>query len=97
MGIVGVYIIKFQKKEVLVMDFILSCRAFGRSIENYMVYNICKVAKKNKSKKIIFKYLKTDKNKLCLDFLNSLGFDNKKNNRFCYKNEFKLIKPKHLN
>ena len=97
MGLVGVYGVKFENKDALVIDFILSCRAFGRSIENLMVYDICKTAKKNKSKKIIFKYLKTSKNKPCLDFLHSLNFDNKKNNIFSYEGKFKLLKPKHLN
>ena len=97
MGLVGIYTVKYNKKVALVVDFILSCRAFGRSIENLMVYNICKEAKKNNSRKIIFKYLKTNKNKPCLDFLNSLNFNDKRNNIFCYKDKFKIIKPKHLN
>ena len=73
MGLVGIYVIKFAKKETNVLDFILSCRAFGRSIENLMVYHIFLSSKKNKSKKINFKYFKTKKNKPCLDFLKKLN------------------------
>ena len=96
MGLVGIYVIKFEKKETNVLDFILSCRAFGRSIENLMVYNIFLSSKKNKSKKINFKYLKTKKNKPCLDFLKKLNLKKKNTNKYIYNFDFKLSKPQHL-
>lgn len=96
MGLVGVYVIKFSKNETNVLDFILSCRAFGRSIENLMVYNIFITSKKNKSKKITFKYLKTKKNKPCLDFLKKLNLKKNGANKYIYKFDFKLRKPEHL-
>ena len=46
MGLVGIYTIKFENRKTSVLDFILSCRAFGRSIENLMVYNIFLSSKK---------------------------------------------------
>ena len=61
MGLVGLYILKFKKQEAHVKDFILSCRAFGRSIEKLMAYQIYLSSKKNKLKKIVFKYVKTKK------------------------------------
>lgn len=96
MGLVGVYTVKFENKKTNVLDFILSCRAFGRSIENLMVYNIFLTSKKKKSKKIIFKYLKTKKNKPCLDFLKKLNLTKSSSNKYIYNFDFKLKKPIHL-
>ncbi len=96
MGLVGIYVIKFAKKETNVLDFILSCRAFGRSIENLMVYHIFLSSKKNKSKKINFKYFKTKKNKPCLDFLKKLNLKKNGTNRYIYNFDFKLRRPQHL-
>jgi len=97
MGIIGIYAIKYKKKELEVLDFILSCRAFGRQIENYMIYKIIEAAKKIKLKKIIFKYLKTNKNKPCLTFLKSLQLQKKGVNTFIYDKGININKPKHLN
>ena len=96
MGLVGIYTIKFENRKTSVLDFILSCRAFGRSIENLMVYNIFLSSKKKKSKKIVFKYLKTKKNKPCLDFLKKLNFTKSNSNKYVYNFDFKLKKPIHL-
>lgn len=97
MGLIGIYIFMIKPKEIQVLDFILSCRAFGRSIEHLMFYQINLHAKKRKIKKIIFTYLKTKKNKPALDFLSSLKLKKKGKNNFIFNNEFKVIKPKHLN
>lgn len=96
MGLIGIYAIKYKKKEVEVLDFILSCRAFGRQVENYMIYKIIQAAKKNKQKKIVFKYLKTTKNEPCLIFLRSLQLKKKSINTFIYDKSSNISKPKHL-
>ena len=67
MGLVGIFIIEIKQKEINVLDFILSCRAFGRSIENYMFYQINLYAKKIKSKS---KYFVTKKQKKISQLLN---------------------------
>ena len=97
MGLVGIYLLKIKNKETKVLDFILSCRAFGRSIEHFMFYNINLTAKKNKLNKVIFPYIKTKKNKPCLDFLKSLKLKKTGSNNFIFNNEFKVKKPNHLN
>ena len=68
MGLVGVVSFKLYSDKIEVIDFILSCRAFGRSIEKSMLLKIIDIFKKKKIDKIIFKYLKTQKNKPCFDF-----------------------------
>ena len=97
MGLVGIFIIEIKQKEINVLDFILSCRAFGRSIENYMFYQINLYAKKNKIKKVVFPYKKTKKNQPTLEFLKSLKLKKNGKNNYIFNNEFKTLKPKHLN
>lgn len=97
MGLVGIFIIEVKQKEINVLDFILSCRAFGRSIENYMFYQINLYAKKNKIKKVVFRYKKTKKNQPTLEFLKSLKLKKNDKNNYIFNNEFKILKPKHLN
>ncbi len=97
MGLVGIFIIEIKQKEINVLDFILSCRAFGRSLENYMFYQINLYAKKNKIKKVVFPYKKTKKNQPTLEFLKSLKLKKNGKNNYIFNNEFKTLKPKHLN
>jgi FkbH-like protein len=95
MGLVGVVSFKLFSNKIVVIDFILSCRAFGRSIEKSMLLKIIQVFKKKKINKIIFKYLKTKKNKPCLNFLKT-NLEKEKNNTFIYKRNTKFISPKFL-
>jgi len=95
MGLVGVVSFKLFSNKIVVIDFILSCRAFGRSIEKSMLLKIIQVFKKKKINKIIFKYLKTKKNKPCLNFLKT-NLEKEKNNTFIYKKNTKFISPKFL-
>lgn len=95
MGLIGLFSLKFNSKKADVIDFILSCRAFGRHLENLMFYHICISAKKRNINKIFFSYIKTAKNKPCLDFLNSLKLV-KKNNLYEYNYNFKIKKPNYF-
>ena len=95
MGLVGVVSFKVLSNCIEVKDFILSCRAFGRSIEKSMLVPIIKILRKKKINKIIFKYVKTQKNKPCLDFLKeNLEIDKK--NIFIFKKNTKFQQPKFL-
>jgi len=95
MGLVGVISFKILSNKIEVIDFILSCRAFGRSIEKLMLLKILQILKKKKIDKIIFKYFKTQKNKPCLDFLKK-NLEKAKNNVFIYKKNTRFVLPKFL-
>jgi len=95
MGLVGVLSFKLLSDKIEVIDFILSCRAFGRSIEKSMLLKIIDIFKKKNVEKIIFKYLKTQKNKPCLDFLKN-NLEKEKNNIFTYRKNTKFSAPKFL-
>ena len=61
-----------------------------------MSYQIYLSIKKNKLKKIVFKYVKTKKNKPCLTFLKSLENFQNTGYTFIHNNKYKMRKPKHL-
>lgn len=71
LGIIGLIGFSLIKKTIFVEDFVLSCRAAGRCIENLMVYEIFKRAKSFEVEEIILKALLTQKNKPIIDFFNN--------------------------
>ena len=93
MGLVGIVSFKVLPDKIEVIDFILSCRAFGRSIEKVMLLKIIQVLKKKGINKIVFQYLKTQKNKPCFEFLKN-NLEKVKNNLFIYRKNTKFIPPK---
>lgn len=62
-GIVGVVILKFQKKECKIDTFLLSCRVIGRNIEESMMSFIADFAKERGATILLGEYLPTVKNK----------------------------------
>ena len=64
---------KIVKKDFLFVDtFLMSCRIMGRYLENWMLFKLKELAKKNKVKKIIFEYNPNKKNQeLINNFINS--------------------------
>lgn len=68
-GLTGAFIIHKRSTEEWEIDtFLLSCRVIGRNIENVMLYSILNKAKNEGIKKIIGKYIPTEKNTLVKDF-----------------------------
>ena len=93
MGLVGVISFAVYSNKIEIIDFILSCRAFGRSIEKLMLFKVIKNFKNKNIDKIVFKYLKTQKNKPCLDFLKN-NLEKEKNNVFVFRKNTKFAPPK---
>ncbi len=93
LGLTGIISAQIKDKEAKVIDFILSCRAFGRKIEETMLYVLCRYAKKNKLKRVYMEYIPTKKNKPCLEFLENSCFSNKAENVFVWdlKKEYKPV------
>lgn len=73
-GLVGIASVEIKDKSASIVDFVLSCRVFGRKIENVMTATVCEFAKKlcNQVQAI---YLPTEKNKPCLEFFQKCGFE----------------------
>lgn len=95
MGIVGFFNLTRHKNKLIIDDFILSCRAFGRGVEKTMLHIISNYAVQKKIKLAEFNFKKTDKNKPCLTFLKE-NLKELKKNRFIIKDIKKSVKPNYL-
>ena len=73
-GITSVYIInKENEQEWFIDTFLLSCRVIGRGVEEALLSQIIKKAKKEGVKKVKAQYIKTKKNKPAENFLSDFG------------------------
>ena len=68
MGLVGAAIVEYRENEEIILDFFLSCRAFGRNFENNFLDYLLKEAKKRGIPNVFGVYKQTDKNVKQKDF-----------------------------
>lgn len=72
-GIIGLVILKVE--DVIKVDtFLLSCRILGRNVENVILDGIKIFAESVNKEKAIFEYVKSEKNKPILSFLDKAPF-----------------------
>jgi FkbH-like protein len=67
-----------------VVDFVLSCRAMGRQVENLMVHLAVEAAREEKLRSVICRLLLTARNLPCRDFWRSSGFSECEPNTFIW-------------
>jgi len=72
-GLTGILSVERDNDMVRIVDFILSCRVFGREIEHAMLHEAVCFARVSGAKMVKAQYLPTPKNKPCLDFLHHSG------------------------
>ena len=70
-GIISVVGIKILKNEIEILDYILSCRVFGRYLEEVMLLPVLEIAISMK-KSIRFNYINTTRNKSAKEFIMKL-------------------------
>ena len=104
MGVIGVSIIKYEKKNAVIDTFLISCRSLGRGVENAFLYCCLDEIKKRGCKIVTSYYYKTKKNNQVENFYNTRGFkliDKKRNNEKKFefdRSKCLLIKlPKYFN
>jgi len=73
-GIVGVCILKYKDHRSYLDTFLLSCRVLGRGVEDTLINQALKLAKKRGCREVIGEYLPTSKNIQAKDFLPKHGF-----------------------
>ena len=83
-GLTGIISFKENSKKLTIVDFVLSCRVFGRKIEETMIYTVIDYAKSKDLNEVIAKYIKTEKNKPCLRFWKNSGFEYNKNDNIIF-------------
>ena len=93
-GLTGIMSLTINNREGEIADFVLSCRVFGRKIEDAMVYCIVRYARDLNLDRLIFQYIETPKNKPCLSFLQSSGLEKIEKNKFFWNLENEFPCPK---
>ncbi len=73
-GLTGVVIIEKKDSAWIIDSFLLSCRVLGRKIEQSILSYLIKEAKKNKIKKLIGQFIKTEKNAPAKNFYRDHNF-----------------------
>jgi FkbH-like protein len=74
-GLTGIVSCELDGENCRVVDFVLSCRVFGRQIERLMVHEIVDFARQNGAAMVAAQYLETRKNNPCFDFWTGSGFE----------------------
>ncbi|MEI6437397.1 MAG: HAD-IIIC family phosphatase [Candidatus Omnitrophota bacterium] len=68
-GLAGIISLEVDGKTARIIDLVLSCRVFGRLLENAMMAVLIEQAVKQGAATVKAHYIPTEKNKPCLDFL----------------------------
>ena len=69
LGLIGILSVSKDGDELRIVDFVLSCRAFGRSLENLMFWLAVEIAKKKGAGCVFAEFVETEKNGPTWDFL----------------------------
>lgn len=96
LGIVGIISLEIKGLEINIEDFILSCRAMGRKIEEFMLWLAINFAKKNNVRKVTAEFIPTKRNRPTFDILNKSIFKNLSKNLFEVDSNIMLDPPKEL-
>jgi len=67
-GLTGIISITVEGREARIVDFVLSCRVFGRQAEELMLSTVFSVAAERGAERVVATYLPTSKNKPTLEF-----------------------------
>ncbi len=78
-GLTGLASVEVKGKQAKIVDFVLSCRVFGREAEETMTHTVFVFAKSLGLDSIIAEYLPTEKNSPCLKFFERSGFSRQGN------------------
>ena len=83
-GITALLIMEKVEKDLLINHFLLSCRIFGRQIENVIINEVKRFAFKNKFKNIYGKFILTKKINNFSDFYVKNSFKKVTNQKFLF-------------
>jgi FkbH-like protein len=81
-----IYNINKKKKEIEILNWVLSCRVFSRKVENFILHYFYRKLKKESLEKIKFKFQKTGKNIYLQNFIKEMKLSLKKNYYSVYPN-----------
>ncbi len=76
-----------------IVDYVLSCRAMGRQVEQLMVYLAAQAAMRTKCATVVARLVPTAKNRPCLEFWQGSGFSESEANVFVWTTDRVYPKP----
>jgi FkbH-like protein len=83
-GLTGLISWELADDALEIIDFVLSCRAMGRQIENLMVHLAVEAARAQGSSRVIAHLFPTSRNGPCREFWKGSGFDEPETNLFVW-------------
>jgi FkbH-like protein len=84
-GLTGIVSLQWNGRVGRIVDFVLSCRVIGRKVEETMLHIATRYAQYIGLEEIRAKYAPTSKNKPCLKFFESSGFECDDDNTFSWE------------
>lgn len=95
-GLTGVVTVQQADRQLRVVDFVLSCRVFGRRIEHLMLSLAVAEAQRRGCDTVVAEYLPTAKNKPTLEFLEASGMSSGADRLFTWPTTNDYLPPSHL-
>jgi FkbH-like protein len=74
-GLVGSMVVHYKNEEARILSWLLSCRVFSRTCEEFMLIDLIQRAKRRGIRQIIGEYVSTPKNKVVENLFARLGFE----------------------
>jgi len=73
-GLISVVLFSIEGETLNIQNWVMSCRALGRKVEESVFQDLCQVARAKKAKRIIGHYRATEKNGLVAELYTKFGF-----------------------
>jgi predicted enzyme involved in methoxymalonyl-ACP biosynthesis len=73
-GLVGSLVVCYEGDEARILSWLLSCRVFSRTCEEFMLSNLVNFAMMRGISRIYGEFIATEKNKFVADLFSRLGF-----------------------
>lgn len=91
-GIISLIVCEKKKDILFIENWVMSCRALNRSLENFILKKMIMFSKQKKINKIIGKFKSTKKNSIVKNLYDKLGFKLIKSNNLCKDYEYNVNK-----
>ena len=95
-GLVGILSVKKNNNILDIIDYVVSCRALGRKVEDSILFLACQYGELLKCNKIKLKYIKTKKNSACYRFLKESSIIHEETKNIFSINTSDCFKPKDI-
>lgn len=95
-GLTGLASAELSGTTLRVVDFVLSCRVIGRSVEDVMVQTVIDHAVAHGAKDVVFEYRPTAKNAPCLQYLETSRLEAREAGVFAWDASRRFEPPTHV-